>query len=713
MGSPSPAATLPPSSGTLVATTTRSTTSLSAVSVHELSLDENVLRRRNRHRSVSVGSEDRSSSPDTESIEVDSGMSGINGSGNSGAGVYYTSYGKPQVPTYDGRDDVHAFVEKLDVYFEYSGVTDEKKRADILILQCQGEASQHLLAVNRNNINSTYTSLKESLVKRYGGQKHTWQSRLFSLRQGVGESVVSYATKFRSHLLRSNMTDDEMAVNLFITGLESLHCQYQVRQTESKTVDEAVRHAELWDESFGVRQPGPYAHYGAFMMAPRLDAYVPTPQYVMQQPYYMAPSPAGQAPRMAPYMVPGGGHIPVPPTSAAVQYPSQPTPAQASVLHVDVEQPLTSSMLKDMLSNIETRLNNQLIQHVQTVVNEAKPAQATTQSVPKPQQSQQQQGGQQGQGGRNSQQGNRNNGGNGGGNYKQNGRYNVQGGYNQQQQQQQYGAPAGYSQYYGGAQQPPQQQNLMYPYQPPGQTGWMNSYPQQMQQQVWEVCQLCGGQDHFATACYMLNNLVQQQRQSAPALPSQPPPQQRQAQSAPQQAVASATSSRPVQQGGTVVTSTNAVITHGVSTASVYAAVDHSSSGATPLYCQASVEGVETEDAVMDSGSGITLISGRLFSRLPDAVQCSIGSPSRSIQVKSANESPLTVKGEVFLDVVLGGEVPLQKHLPVLVIDGLAADVIVGNDQLQHFEGVSIKYNNIQYVHPHSGKVACLCHACM
>ena len=57
---------------------------------------------------------------------------------------------------------------------------------------------------------------------------------------------------------------------------------------------------------------------------------------------------------------------------------------------------------------------------------------------------------------------------------------------------------------------------------------------------------------------------------------------------------------------------------------------------------------------------------------------------------------------------MLGNVLPLQQHLPILVIKGLAADVIEGNDQLQHFEGVSAKYNHIQYVSDMTGKVVCL-----
>ena len=173
-------------------------------------------------------------------------------SNNNGVGMHgNSSYGRPRMPVYDGTEDVHLFLEKLEVYFHFTNTADDAQKADVLVLQCGGEAGQHILSVKKANIHATYDSLKQSLLTRYGGQTHTWQNKLMTLRQSLGQPVASYAGQFRNHLLRAGLAgNDPMAVNLFIAGLVHAHCKYQVRQQSPPTIDEAVQHAEVWEDAF-------------------------------------------------------------------------------------------------------------------------------------------------------------------------------------------------------------------------------------------------------------------------------------------------------------------------------------------------------------------------------------------------------------------------------------------------------------------------------
>ena len=89
---------------------------------------------------------------------------------------------------------------------------DDAQKADVLVLQCGGEAGQHILSVKKANIHATYDSLKQSLLTRYGGQTHTWQNKLMTLRQSLGQPVASYAGQFRNHLLGAGLAgNDPMA----------------------------------------------------------------------------------------------------------------------------------------------------------------------------------------------------------------------------------------------------------------------------------------------------------------------------------------------------------------------------------------------------------------------------------------------------------------------------------------------------------------------
>ena len=251
---------------------------------------------------------------------------------------------------------------------------------------------------------------------------------------------MAFASRFRHHLLRSGMSagpgNDAMVVNMFIEGLYDINCQYQAKQTECKSIDEVVRHAEVWEESFRPYLQWPVSYQGAVVMA-RPNQFPPTTSYVPQPAHYMPPPLSSQMQRM-PYTLPGQ-YMPAPSTAVTTeQYQPLPVPVPTSVFNIDLDQPLTSDMLRDMLGSMESRLNNQVTQYVQTVVNETTPPRAASPSAPKQQPSQQQQRGQQAQGGYNNQQTNKFNQGNGGG-AKQKGRFNPNVGYNQQQQQQQYG----------------------------------------------------------------------------------------------------------------------------------------------------------------------------------------------------------------------------------------------------------------------------------
>ena len=654
-------------------------------------------------------------------------------SNNNGVGMHgNSSYGRPRMPVYDGTEDVHLFLEKLEVYFHFTNTADDAQKADVLVLQCGGEAGQHILSVKKANIHATYDSLKQSLLTRYGGQTHTWQNKLMTLRQSLGQPVASYAGQFRNHLLRAGLAgNDPMAVNLFIAGLVHAHCKYQVRQQSPPTIDEAVQHAEVWEDAFR----------GMIPLAPSqmwVDGTIPysaaTPSFSAQ----MIPTQQQYPPSYmgATYMQPTS--VPM-----AVQRPRSPPIHQvvSPVYNVnsDLDGPLTSAWMKDALHSIESRLNEKLIQHVQTVVNEVAPLQQQKPPTRSNQQQNQQaanQPSQQSQGGANSQQhivnqqisGNMQGGGwnNQQTPFNSNGNSNGGGGKQQNRLKQQYPNHGNNVQWSGNGGQLPYPQYpqqfmpplpqypqfntslspppFQYPMAGPALYNYSQSYMPSTSQDInYAPCQLCQQLDHQAIVCPKRYQQPMRSN-SAPSLPQQPPPpvQQPALQSQPPASAIANT-----RQTGTVTSITHAVITEEVRNTSVYAAVDPTHVGSTPLYCPASVHDIRTEDAVVDSGSGVTLISGKLFGKLPAEIQSNIRPPRHSIQVKAANETPMVMKGEIVLDVLLGGTLALQRT-PILVVDGLAADIIVGNDQLEHFEHVSTKYNHIQYVHPKTGELACL-----
>ena len=562
-------------------------------------------------------------------IPAEENMPGNNN--NNGGG-----FGKPHVPSYDGKEDVRYFVDKLDIYFKLCGVTDDANKRDMLVLQCQGDASHHIIAVMRGTTTPTYDSLRQSLISRFGGATQTWMNKLVALRQLPHQSVSSYADLFRGYLLHAGQSaENVLIVNMFINNLVYVPCRFHVRDRKPTTIDEALQLADTWEQSFS--QQLPFAQALGW-----IDGVAPTA-------------------------------LPALPLTSLKVPPATPVP----VYHVAADAPLTQNCLMELLAAQETRLSNGFTQYVQAVINEVSPL-VKPNALPAVGQQQSQRANNQQQGA-----------GNGGGGNRKGG--------NNSSNNNSTGSPPGHAhnqQWHGWYNAQPHQQQQWSGQPPP----WYQPAPYSLPAPPVVTCQLCSSTEHVAKACPGLVTFANMQAHSPQPLQPQrvtAPAQQQPSQPSPATTSAQQAGHTP-QQAGTAPQRTYHIVTEQQPAASVYATVGAASVGSTPLYCTVTVHGVETADGVMDSGSGVTLISGRLFDQLPVEVRSRLSQPAHSIQVKSASESILVVRGELVLDMVLQGKLELNKPA-VLVIDGLAADVIVGNDQLQHLEGLSAKYNTVQY----------------
>ena len=104
-------------------------------------------------------------------------------------------------------------------------------------------------------------------------------------------------------------------------------------------------------------------------------------------------------------------------------------------------------------------------------------------------------------------------------------------------------------------------------------------------------------------------------------------------------------------------------------------------------------------------------MSGRLFRQLPPPTQQQLQRDEAVInaRISSASDNKLVVLGSITLPIILK-DMKDQTHrvkldqVPLLVIENLSADCIIGNNQLEYlFEHISVKHRQATYVDGNSG----------
>lgn len=141
-----------------------------------------------------------------------------------------------------------------------------------------------------------------------------------------------------------------------------------------------------------------------------------------------------------------------------------------------------------------------------------------------------------------------------------------------------------------------------------------------------------------------------------------------------------------------------------INTTSVYSVFRDIAIPSTPLTIPGSVDSVPIADIIVDTGAGVTAISGRVFNQLPVDKQQELNTDTM-LEVRSASSNPLVLKGTVQVDIVLRGTARIS-NVRCLVLDNLGADCILGTDQLEtQFDSISPRLRLLSYTDPHSHQV--------
>lgn len=118
-----------------------------------------------------------------------------------------------------------------------------------------------------------------------------------------------------------------------------------------------------------------------------------------------------------------------------------------------------------------------------------------------------------------------------------------------------------------------------------------------------------------------------------------------------------------------------------------------------PLWVNAVLPGQVTARAIIDTGAALTLLSSRVFERLPDNLRLELQPAQERFCLTAANGQPLPQKGVIDLPLATDG-VQL-KPLSFIVTDNLANDVLIGNDHLSQanlFGSINVPRGTIEYL---------------
>ena len=115
-----------------------------------------------------------------------------------------------------------------------------------------------------------------------------------------------------------------------------------------------------------------------------------------------------------------------------------------------------------------------------------------------------------------------------------------------------------------------------------------------------------------------------------------------------------------------------------------------------PLTIHGHIDDIPLKEIVVDTGSGITVISLRAFNMLSPSRRAALQPPEPHLQVQAANSSQLSVRGVTLLNITLGDKARLR-DIRALVLDNLGTDCIVGNEHLQWFSHIDLKTQQLLF----------------
>ena len=119
-----------------------------------------------------------------------------------------------------------------------------------------------------------------------------------------------------------------------------------------------------------------------------------------------------------------------------------------------------------------------------------------------------------------------------------------------------------------------------------------------------------------------------------------------------------------------------------------------------PMWTKGILPGGINVKAILDTGAGPTVMSSRIFEKLPQAVRENLNPPHKSISLSAANGQSLSQRGVITVPLELAVGIKL-KPLSFIVSDQLSNDIIIGNDHLgqkELFGGIHAAKGQVEYL---------------
>ncbi|GAU46884.1 hypothetical protein TSUD_133830 [Trifolium subterraneum] len=152
----------------------------------------------------------------------------------------------PQLPTFEGKTDPLEHLMAVGTQTTIIG-TEEHLKCKLLSSTFKDAALRWYMNLPRNSISSC-SDFHKKFVRQFAGSKHiqVTATSLFSIRQGVSETLMEYLARFSEATIKVSNPNQEMFVAAFQNGLKAGHFNESLAQKPTESMQEVMKRAECY-----------------------------------------------------------------------------------------------------------------------------------------------------------------------------------------------------------------------------------------------------------------------------------------------------------------------------------------------------------------------------------------------------------------------------------------------------------------------------------
>lgn len=153
---------------------------------------------------------------------------------------------------YRENDNWDNWIKHLESYFSITDIDDAVKQKQMLLYLLgpdrRAKLENFISPQTVEDDDSTFDTIKEAAKKLWGEADSSQAlTDLFSTTQG-GDTVYVYAMKVKNLAMKANLTDGNIIVNKFVSGLKSSKIRFELAKQQLTEFDTALKQAQLLEK---------------------------------------------------------------------------------------------------------------------------------------------------------------------------------------------------------------------------------------------------------------------------------------------------------------------------------------------------------------------------------------------------------------------------------------------------------------------------------